>query len=56
MKYLVYSMGQHCDKKDIIQICNSLNEAKKVEENCNAILKKWNDKTITLKIGIEKIK
>jgi len=56
MKYLVYSMGQYYSKKDIIQICNSLNEAKKVEENCNAILKKWGDKTVTLKIGIEKIK
>ena len=56
MKYLVYSMGQYYDKKDIIKICNNLEEAKKVEENCNAILKKWNDKTITLKIGIEKIK
>jgi len=41
MKYLVYSIGQYYDKKDIIKICNNLDEAKKVKnnlQNCTILL------------------
>ena len=41
MKYLVYSIGQYYSKKDTIQICNNLEEAKKVKnnlQNCTILL------------------